>query len=701
MVSIEQFLFNPSITQSLLWLTIVMTIGLWLGEKAKIKNFSLGVTWVLFIGIALASLGVNIDHSVAQFAKDFGLILFVYSIGLQVGPSFSPFKKNGLQLNMLAAAVVLLGCVCTIVLHYITGIDMSTLAGVMSGATTSTPSLAAAQQAYFDLTGTSNPDIATGYAVAYPLSIVGVIMAFELIRKSFNIRLPEEEKRLQEAARESAEEPVCVDITLNNPQLGVLNVRELQRVCPVIKEMVVSRVIRPNGSDEIINEDTIFANGDIIRILTDRRHLDVLRLLGQMKDYDLRVQSEKSNHLISRRIAVTRPECNGKRIRSFNLRQQYHATITRVNRAGIDLLATPDMILQLGDRLMVVGDKEDVKRVADTFGNELKRLDLPNLLPVFFGMVLGICVGLLPIPMPGLGTTFKLGLAGGSLIVAILIGHYGPYYNMVTFSTTSANMMLRQVGLTLFLAALGLSVGENFVPTVVNGGYLWIGYGFLITLIPLVIIGVIAYKLLHINYFNVVGLMIGSMTSAMSLPYAQSLSNENNQASICYATVYPFTTFLRVMAAQLLVLIFCSFTPPDSIRPIRLPATVNTPQGEEYGPTLTIDDNTLYFVGLNREDGSYTEDVYVSRRDARTGEWSGARRVEAGDVGQAEGSGERPRRNKEVYVFPSTFTVSATLYSSSTSAVIYSTSSVTLPVSLSTRQILRISRIFLTQRNRV
>ena len=629
MVSIEQFLFNPSITQSLLWLTIVMTIGLWLGEKAKIKNFSLGVTWVLFIGIALASLGVNIDHSVAQFAKDFGLILFVYSIGLQVGPSFSPFKKNGLQLNMLAAAVVLLGCVCTIVLHYITGIDMSTLAGVMSGATTSTPSLAAAQQAYFDLTGTSNPDIATGYAVAYPLSIVGVIFAFELIRKSFKIRLPEEEKRLQEAARESAEEPVCVDITLNNPQLGVLTVRELQRVCPVIKEMVVSRVIRPNGSDEIINEDTIFANGDIIRILTDWRHLDVLRLLGQMKDYDLRVQSEKSDHLISRRIAVTRPECNGKRIRSFNLRQQYHATITRVNRAGIDLLATPDMILQLGDRLMVVGDKEDVKRVADTFGNELKRLDLPNLLPVFFGMVLGICVGLLPIPMPGMGTTFKLGLAGGSLIVAILIGHYGPYYNMVTFSTTSANMMLRQVGLTLFLAALGLSVGENFVPTVVNGGYLWIGYGFLITLIPLVIIGVVAYKMLHINYFNVVGLMIGSMTSAMSLPYAQSLSNENNQASICYATVYPFTTFLRVMAAQLLVLIFCSFTPPDSIRPIRLPATVNTPQGEEYGPTLTIDDNTLYFVGLNREDGSYTEDVYVSRRDVRTGEWSGARRVEA------------------------------------------------------------------------
>lgn len=628
MHSLESFLFHPSITQSLLWLTIVMTIGLWLGEKAKIRQFSLGVTWVLFVGIALASLGVKIDHSVAQFAKDFGLILFVYSIGLQVGPSFSPFKKGVLHLNMLAAAIVLLACVCTIVLHYITGIDMSTLAGVMSGATTSTPSLAAAQQAYFDLKGTTNPDIATGYAVAYPLSIVGLILAFELVRKAFRISLPEEEKRLKEAAKATTEEPICVDITLNNPQLDTMTLDELMLICPV-KEIVVSRVIRPDGSDELVNEQTTFQNGDTLRILTEQQYLNSLRLLGKMKDYDLHVQSEKSDHLISRRIAVTRPECNGKRIRSFNLRQQYHATITRVSRAGIDLLATPDMILQLGDRLMVVGNKEDVSKVADTFGNELKRLDVPHLLPIFFGIVLGICVGLLPIPIPGMGTTFKLGLVGGSLIVAILIGHYGPYYNMVTFSTTSANMMLRQVGLTLFLAALGLSVGENFVPTVVNGGYMWIGYGFLITIIPLLIVGAIAYKWLHMNYFNVVGLMVGSMTCAMALPYAQSLSNENNQAAVCYATLVPFTTFLRVMAGQLIVLIFCSFTTADSIQPQILPNTVNTAIGEEYGPTLTIDDNTLYFVGLNRGETNMSEDIFVSRRDKRTGEWSSAQIVPA------------------------------------------------------------------------
>ena len=628
MHSLESFLFHPSITQSLLWLTIVMTIGLWLGEKAKIRHFSLGVTWVLFVGIALASLGVKIDHSVAQFAKDFGLILFVYSIGLQVGPSFSPFKKGVLHLNMLAAAIVLLACVCTIVLHYITGIDMSTLAGVMSGATTSTPSLAAAQQAYYDLKGTTNPDIATGYAVAYPLSIVGLILAFELVRKAFRISLPEEEKRLKEAAKATTEEPICVDITLNNPQLETMTLDELMLICPV-KEIVVSRVIRPDGSDELVNEQTTFQNGDTLRILTEQQYLNSLRLLGKMKDYDLHVQSEKSDHLISRRIAVTRPECNGKRIRSFNLRQQYHATITRVSRAGIDLLATPDMILQLGDRLMVVGNKEDVSKVADTFGNELKRLDVPHLLPIFFGIVLGICVGLLPIPIPGMGTTFKLGLVGGSLIVAILIGHYGPYYNMVTFSTTSANMMLRQVGLTLFLAALGLSVGENFVPTVVNGGYMWIGYGFLITIIPLLIVGAIAYKWLHMNYFNVVGLMVGSMTCAMALPYAQSLSNENNQAAVCYATLAPFTTFLRVMAGQLIVLIFCSFTTVDSIQPQILPNTINTAIGEEYGPTLTIDDNTLYFVGLNRGETNMSEDIFVSRRDKRTGEWSSAQIVPA------------------------------------------------------------------------
>lgn len=546
---------EPGITQSILMLTLVVSLGLWLGDHLRIKQFSLGVTWILFAGIILSAFGITIDAHISRFAKDFGLILFIYSIGLQMGPSFSPFGKSGLRLNMLAVAIVLLGCACTIALHYITGVDMGTMAGVMSGAVVSTPSLGAAEQAYHDIFGIVPPDIATGYAVAYPLGVMGLILAFEIIRRVFRVDPKQENDRLRAEAHANADEPVCVDITLRNPQIERITLRELQRLCPIDK-MVVSRVVRPDGSDELVSGDTMFGNGDTIRVLTDKKHLDALRLLGQLSEYSFQ-SKEKSTHLVSRRIAVTKPECNGKRISSFDIRNRYHATITRINRAGVELLATPELVLQLGDRLVVVGDREDVQRVADTFGNELKRLDLPNLLPIFFGIFLGVILGSLPIIIPGMSQPFKLGLAGGSLIVAILIGRFGPYYNMVTFATTSANMMLRQVGLTLFLAAVGLSIGGKFIPTIVAGGYMWILYGFLITIIPLLIVGCIAYKVMHINYFRVVGLLTGAMTGAPALAYAQSLSDDNDEASVTYATVYPLTMFLRVMAGQLLVVFFC------------------------------------------------------------------------------------------------------------------------------------------------
>ncbi len=546
---------EPGITQSILMLTLVVSLGLWLGDHLRIKQFSLGVTWILFAGIILSAFGITIDAHISRFAKDFGLILFIYSIGLQMGPSFSLFGKSGLRLNMLAVAIVLLGCACTIALHYITGVDMGTMAGVMSGAVVSTPSLGAAEQAYHDIFGIVPPDIATGYAVAYPLGVMGLILAFEVIRRVFRVDPKQENDRLRAEAHANADEPVCVDITLRNPQIERITLCELQRLCP-IEKMVVSRVVRPDGSDELVSSDTMFGNGDTIRVLTDKKHLDALRLLGQLSEYNFQ-SKEKSTHLVSRRIAVTKPECNGKRISSFDIRNRYHATITRINRAGVELLATPELVLQLGDRIVVVGDKDDVQRVADTFGNELKRLDLPNLLPIFFGIFLGVILGSLPIVIPGMSQPFKLGLAGGSLIVAILIGRFGPYYNMVTFSTTSANMMLRQVGLTLFLAAVGLSVGEKFIPTIAAGGYMWILYGFLITIIPLLIVGCIAYKAMHINYFRVVGLLTGAMTGAPALAYAQSLSDDNDEASVTYATVYPLTMFLRVMAGQLLIVFFC------------------------------------------------------------------------------------------------------------------------------------------------
>ena len=553
-MSFFQDLFTtPSVTQSIVLLTLVVCLGLWCGEHLRIKKFSLGITWILFVGIIFSSLGISIDPQVNHFAKNFGLILFVYSIGLQVGPSFSPFGKSGLKLNLLAIAIVVLGCACTVGLHYLTGIDMATMAGIMSGAVMNTPSLGAVQQAASDIFGSVSPDIAMGYALAYPLSIVGLILSFELIRFCCRVDLRREDEKLR-LEHVSEAEPICVDIRLSITE--AISLKQLYDLCP-IDHMLVSRVTRTDGADELVNSATVFFPGDIIRIVSDKRHESALNALGKVTHYGFRGR-ERSDHLISRRVVVTRTECNGKRLSTFDVRHRYHATITRINRAGVELLATPDFVLQLGDRIMVVGDRDDVRHVADIFGNELKRLDLPNLMPIFFGIFMGVLLGSLPIVLPGLNQPFKLGLAGGSLIVALLIGRFGPYYNMVTFATTSANMMLRQVGLTMFLAAVGLSVGDGFVPMIINGGYMWIVYGFAITMIPLLIVGFITYKGMKINFFKVAGLLIGAMTGAPALGYAESLSSHNDQASVTYATVYPLTMFLRVMAGQMLVVFFCS-----------------------------------------------------------------------------------------------------------------------------------------------
>ena len=549
---LHELFINHSVTQSIVLLTLVVFLGLWLGERVRIKNFSFGVTWILFVSIALSSFGITIDEQVSSFAKNLGLILFIYSIGLQVGPSFSPFGKSGLRLNLLAVAIVVLGCGITVALHYLTGTEMTTMAGIMSGAVMNTPSLGAVQQTASDLQ-VASPDIAMGYALAYPLSILGLILSFEIIRWCSRVNLSQEDEKLR-AEHVSEDEPICVDIRLAID--NAITLKQLHDLCPV-NEMMVSRVTRQDGSDELVDASTILYPNDVIRIVSDKRHEKELQVLGEVTHYGFRGR-ERSQHLISRRIVVTRTACNGKRLSSFDVRHRYHATITRINRAGVELLATPDLVLQLGDRIMVVGDREDVRHVADIFGNELRKLDLPNLMPIFFGIFLGVLVGSLPIAIPGMNLTFKLGLAGGSLIIALLIGRFGPYYNMVTFATTSANMMLRQVGLTLFLAAVGLSVGDGFVNTIIDGGYMWVLYGFLITIIPLLVIGFIAYNGLKINYFKVVGLLIGAMTGAPALGYAQGLSDKNDQASVCYATVYPLTMFLRVMAGQLLIVLFCS-----------------------------------------------------------------------------------------------------------------------------------------------
>lgn len=548
---IQTLFFTPGITQSLMVLTLTMAVGHILSNVLKIRKFSLGVTWILFCGILCSHFGMRLEPHVAQFAKDFGLILFVYSIGLQVGPSFfSSFSKGGIKLNLLAVSIVLLACVCTFVIYLLADVDWATMVGVMSGAVTNTPSLGAAEQAYSDLYGVANPSMATGYAVAYPLGVIGIILSMLLIRLFFRIRLDKEESQLKEQA-DNGSEPICVDIHITNPQLDNITIAELRKLFQV--KMVVSRVIHTDGVEEVATGSTVVKINDIMRTLTDQEHLAPLRLLGEIKP-TAKKQSDASQ-LISRRIVVTKEMWNGKRIGNLDL-ASYHVAITRVNRAGIDLLATPDLALQLGDRLMIVGNKDDIPQVAELFGNEMKRLDIPHLLPIFIGIVLGVIVGTLPIPIPGLSQTFKLGLAGGSLIVAILIGRWGPYYHIVTFATTSANKMIREIGISLFLAAVGLGAGESFVETVVNGGYMWILYGVIITVVPLLVVGIIARKFMKLNYFTLMGLIAGSTTDPPALAYAMSVSNSNDQASVSYATVYPLTMFMRVMMAQLMILLF-------------------------------------------------------------------------------------------------------------------------------------------------
>lgn len=537
-------------------MVLVLTIaaGLFLAEKLKIKKFSLGVTWILFCGIILSHFGLRLVPEVEHFAKDFGLILFVYSIGLSVGPSFfSSFGKGGLKLNGFAASIVLLACLTAWVISVVSGNDIATMVGVMSGAVTNTPSLGAAQQAYFDMFGTEHPAIATGYAVAYPLGVLGIIFSMLLIKWVFRIKTDKEEEKIKQL-QEGQKEPVLVDIKVSNPQIQQMSIRQLHHVCNV--PMVVSRIIHADGSETVPQAETTFVNGDTLRVLADAEHLDMLGLLGKIKERE-KQESTKTGNLVSRRIVVTRPEWNGKQIRHLGINDRYHVTITRVKRAGIDLIATADLHLQLGDRIIVVGDKDDVQRVADIFGNELKRLDIPNLMPIFFGMVLGVLAGTLPIAIPGLAQPFKIGLAGGTLIVAILIGRFGPYYHMVTFSTTSANMMIREIGISLFLAAVGLGAGEAFVPTIVSGGWVWIIYGALITLMPLIVVGMIARKWGKIDYFTLMGLLAGSTTDPPALAFAASSSTNNDRASVGYATVYPLTMFLRVLCAQLMILLLC------------------------------------------------------------------------------------------------------------------------------------------------
>ena len=545
--------FGTGIAHSIFVLCIAIAVGIFLGSKLKIKGITLGITWILFCAIACSHFGMTLDPLVESFAKDLGLILFVYSIGLQVGPGFfSSFGKGGLSLNMLAVGIVFLGCLTAYIIHVASGVDIATMTGVLFGAVTNTPGLGAAQQAYQDITGVSNPDIASGYAMAYPLGVVGIIFSLLLIRWIFGVKLEKEEEAVK-AAKGEEPQVASFDMKLTNSQIDGIRVRDLKLLTHV--NIVVSRILDTTGSEYMPDADTILHVGDKVRFIGDAQNERTIMLLGEKTEVPWE-EKEKDIHLVNRHIIVTKPKMNGKRIGDLKVRAAYHITITRIRRAGIELLATPDLILQMGDRLTVVGEQEAVDKVAQVFGNSTKKLDAPNLASLFFGIVLGVALGSLPIMLPGLSQPFKLGIAGGSLIIAILMGAFGTKWGLVTYTTTSANLMIREIGIALFLAAVGFGAGKTFIPTLLGGGYVWIGYGVLITLLPLLIIGVIGRLWMKLDYFTLMGLIAGSTTDPPALAYATSQSSVNDRAAVAYSTVYPLTMFLRVLTGQLMILLF-------------------------------------------------------------------------------------------------------------------------------------------------
>ena len=535
------------IATAVIVLALTIAIGLLL-NRIKFGSVSLGVTWVLFAGIILSHFGLTIDHQICHFIKEFGLILFVYSIGIQVGPSFiSSLRDGGIKLNMLAVMIILIGCCICYGIHVITGESLTTMVGVLSGAVTNTPGLGAAQSV---VSSEDASTMATAYAVAYPLGVVGIILSMLLVRWIFRVKMDREASK---AARSDAPRTVRVDVRVTNHAIFGKTIEEISRITR--SHFVVARIFDHENKQRIASGSTQLQENDILRIVVSNQEVELVQsLIGDVVKVDAEEWGSASSHLEKRRIVVTKPELNGKHIGDLHIRENYNVTITRVVRAGIELVATYELRLQMGDVVVVVGRANDLDQVSTILGNSVKRLDHPNLLPIFVGMFLGVLLGSISIKMPGVPEGVKLGLAGGPLIVAILLAKYGPQWKMITFTTNSANMMIREIGISLFLAAVGLGAGEGFVEAIVNGGYLWILYGFAITVLPLLIVGIFARKALKMDYFTIMGLMSGAMTDPPALAYANTVAT-NDRAAVAYATVYPLTMFLRIFTAQILALI--------------------------------------------------------------------------------------------------------------------------------------------------
>ena len=554
---INDLLWGEGIGHSILLLSFVIAAGIQLG-KVKVFGVSLGITLVLFVGIILGHFGFTINHNVIHFFKEFGLILFVYSVGMQVGPGFfSSFKQGGITLNMLACGIVFLGVLTAVILHYATGIPMPTMVGILSGAVTNTPGLGAAQQAFTDMHGVSDNTIALGYAVAYPLGVIGIILSIILIKYIFRINFDKENEQLNSEDSSHTNEAKPISLIVKNPAIFNKTVAELSNLLEH-RDFVISRVWRDSNKQiEIASTNTVLQENDKVFVITTETDAETIKtFIGEEIDMERKQWIRMESQFINRRILITKPELNGKRLGQLKLRKLYGINITRINRAGVDLVAKPGLTLQVGDRVNVVGTETAVSNVEKVLGNSMKRLNEPNLITIFVGIALGIVLGSIPITFPGIPQPVKLGLAGGPLVVAILISRFGYHYKLITYTTQSANLMLREIGITLFLACVGLSAGDGFVDTIVNnGGFAWIGYGFIITFVPLMIIGCIGRYFCKVNYFTLMGLIAGSTTDPPALAYSNATAG-NAAPSVGYATVYPLTMFLRVLTAQLLILFF-------------------------------------------------------------------------------------------------------------------------------------------------
>lgn len=550
-------LLEPSSIQAIIAISLISALGLQLG-KIKVFNISLGITFVFFVGILVGHFRIEMNKDVLVFAQNFGLVIFVYVLGLQVGPGFfSSFKKDGITLNMLAMAVIFIGFIITILISYTTDISLPNLIGILCGAVTNTPVLGAAQQALKQVSyGDANTlsQMALGCAIAYPMGVIGVILAIAFMR---SILIPH---KLKEKKPEKGSSDTYVgEYHVTNPALSGKTIAELMKHSST--QFVISRLWR-KGKVSIPVSDTVIHFDDHLLIISSKGDVEKIKLIfGEKENVDWNKEDIDWNHidkshLVSRQIIVTRSKVNGAKLGTLKLRNLYGINITRINRSGIDLFPSPNLTLLIGDKLTVVGESASINNVAKILGDEIKRLNDPNLIAIFLGVAIGLVFGALPWPIPGMSIPIKLGIAGGPIIIGILMGAFGPRFRITTYTTESASLMMRQFGIVVYLACLGLSAGENFFETIFRPeGLMWIFIGIVLTIVPVILVGIIAMKLYKINYSKSVGMLCGSMANPMALNYVNS-TVEGDEPSVAYATVYPVSMFVRIVATQLLLLVF-------------------------------------------------------------------------------------------------------------------------------------------------